>query len=205
MTSEKTLGCFYKPAGCHGDVIVEYLETRLMTEPAYYTGVGSRETPKEVRRLMKCIAITMALHGFTLRSGGAGGADTAFEEGADEGKGKKEIYLPTRRFKGHPSPLFHIMPEAFRIAERIHPAWHRCSPFARKLHARNCHQVMGQDLVTPSEITFCWTVGGQEVGGTRTAIIFSRENQIPVANLATEAGLNIAKNFLQKLGALTTI
>lgn len=64
-----------------------------------YAGVGSRETPHEILALMTDVAKILGQHGWTLRSGGARGADTAFEDGA---KGfKREIYLPWRGFNGH--------------------------------------------------------------------------------------------------------
>lgn len=46
-----------------------------------YTGIGSRETPYEIQDLMKRIAFKLAENGWLLRSGGAEGADTAFENG----------------------------------------------------------------------------------------------------------------------------
>jgi hypothetical protein len=55
------------------------------------TGVGSRETTDEALALMAKIARVFSEKGFTLRSGGAKGADSAFE---DNWAGKKEIFLP---------------------------------------------------------------------------------------------------------------
>jgi len=49
---------------------------------------------------MTKIAQRMSEKGFVLRSGGAKGADEAFENGA----GEKEIYLPWRGFRDNPSP-----------------------------------------------------------------------------------------------------
>lgn len=47
-----------------------------------YAGIGSRQTPDDILELMHRIGSTLAINGFTLRSGGAVGADTAFEQGA---------------------------------------------------------------------------------------------------------------------------
>lgn len=66
----------------------------------FYTGVGSRETPNDVMKVMYKFAQKMALHGAVLRSGGADGADTAFEWGCDKKQGMKEIYLPWNGFNG---------------------------------------------------------------------------------------------------------
>ena len=46
-----------------------------------YTGIGSRETPTAILDLMIAIGGVLAQRGFTLRSGGADGADDAFEQG----------------------------------------------------------------------------------------------------------------------------
>ena len=46
----------------------------------YYTGIGSRETPKDIMQLMSKLAYKLASEGYILRSGAAQGADTAFEE-----------------------------------------------------------------------------------------------------------------------------
>lgn len=55
-----------------------------------YAGVGSRATPEPVLDLMRRCATRLEVLGYTLRSGGANGADTAFEEGCC----RKELYLP---------------------------------------------------------------------------------------------------------------
>lgn len=148
----------------------------------YYTGVGSRETPAEVLFNMRYLAKELALMGYTLRSGGAKGSDSAFEEGCDAVSGSKEIYLPVPKFNGSDSKLLPSM-EAYRMAAQIHPAWSRCTSFARKAHARNIHQVLGEDLKTPSEFLICWTRGGVATGGTATAINLAVQNNIPVFNL----------------------
>ena len=40
-----------------------------------YAGIGSRETPDQVLQIMTDLAVALAKEKFTLRSGGAGGAD----------------------------------------------------------------------------------------------------------------------------------
>jgi predicted Rossmann fold nucleotide-binding protein DprA/Smf involved in DNA uptake len=47
----------------------------------YYAGIGSRETPKEICNKMTEIASLLEKQDFVLRSGGANGADSAFEKG----------------------------------------------------------------------------------------------------------------------------
>jgi len=139
----------------------------------YYTGVGSRSTPSEILDLMKNIAIKLSNENWILRSGGAIGADNAFEKGVDSVNGKKEIYFAK-----------HANQKAIDLAATIHPAWNKCTDYVKKLHARNCFQVLGYNLNIPSKILICWTKDGKDIGGTRTAIVLARKNKIRVLNLA---------------------
>lgn len=159
----------------------------------YYAGIGSRETPPGVRAYMRWLAVELAKDGMILRSGGADGADAAFEEGCDEAGGQKEIYVPWKGFNGRevkglknsvwlPSLL------ARDEAMKFHPAWHRLSDGSKKLHARNTHQVLGQYLDKYSRFVLCWTPNGKGGGGTGQAIRIAKYYAIPVfdfGNIAT--------------------
>ena len=79
----------------------------LSVDNQVYTGIGSRETPLEYIQLFIRIAEYLASVGYTLRSGGANGADLAFEIGCDNKQGKKEIYIPWYSFNNSDSMLFH--------------------------------------------------------------------------------------------------
>ena len=72
----------------------------------YYAGIGSRSTPDNVLGIMEKLGIVLAKKGFILRSGGADGADKAFEKGCDLASGQKEIYLPWKGFNGNNSSLY---------------------------------------------------------------------------------------------------
>jgi len=48
----------------------------------FYTGVGSRKTPLSILKVMRKLGYKLAIDGWMLRSGGADGADSAFEKGA---------------------------------------------------------------------------------------------------------------------------
>lgn len=145
----------------------------------YYTGIGSRETPDDILDLMESAARALRHRaGYTLRSGGADGADSAFERGAGS---QSEIYLPWKGFNGSNSPLYHISTEAMELAASLHPAWSRCSQGARKLHARNCYQVLGSDLNAPSRFVLCWHNGS---GGTLQACRLAEACGVPIRNLA---------------------
>ena len=145
-----------------------------------YTGIGSRDTPTDVLRMMTKIAQGLAkTDDAILRSGGAKGADSAFEDGAD----KKEIYLPWKGFNDNDSPLFDIPTAAYEMAKHYHPAWNRCSPAARKFHARNCYQILGKDLDLPTDLVICWTPGGKISGGTGQALRIALDYNININNL----------------------
>lgn len=148
----------------------------------YYAGIGSRETPQEVLDSFMRIARYLANEGYTLRSGGAEGADLAFEKGCDMSNGYKEIYLPWKGFNGSKSNIVVSEGKAFEIAAKYHPYWHNLKDGAKKLQARNSHQVLGKDLNTPSSFIICWTKGGKDVGGTAQAIRIARDNGIRVFN-----------------------
>ena len=148
-----------------------------MIKLPYYTGVGSRKTPKNILTFMTEIATHLNELGYILRSGGAKGADTAFERGSED----VEIYYASD-----------CTLEAEKIAERFHPAWNLCSPFVKKLHGRNAFQILGLDLNTPSRFLICWTPDACtchadrtiRTGGTGTAISIADSYNVKIFNLA---------------------
>lgn len=134
-----------------------------------YAGIGARKTPENILNQMNRIAVWLQVEGFTLRSGGAAGADTAFERGAGV---RKEIY------RAHDAT-----DAAMRLAEQYHPAWSRCGDYAKCLLARNGFQILGPDLKTPSDFVVCWTSDGKASGGTGQAIRVAEAHGVPVFNL----------------------
>lgn len=156
----------------------------------YYAGVGSRRTPADVRALMEAIGQRLGCMGVELRSGGAGGADTAFEIGAAQARASRSIFLPKDGFNGRRAdaaltfvPDEACFERALSMVKVIHPAWDRLSAFAQRLHARNACQVLGLSLASPVESVICWTEGGRLEGGTATAIRLAHKHQIRVFNL----------------------
>lgn len=153
-----------------------------------YAGIGSRQTPTELEPVIQRVAEICNERGYTLRSGAAEGADQMFEKWS----ARAEIFLPWKPFgKIHqisPGRTVHhgSSAEAFKIAENVHPTWHRLTDGGRKLHARNAHQILGVGLDNPVDFVVCWTPNGEEVGGTRTGIKIAQMHGIPVWNLANE-------------------
>lgn len=157
-----------------------------------FAGVGSRKTPAPILAQMTDIARALTQAGFTLRSGGAPGADSAFAQGA--APESRQIFLPkdghnaqhTARDPSLVVPGPDQLARMKRIAATVHPAWSRCSPYARALHARNVAILIGAEPSEPDPVraVVCWTPGAALVGGTAMAIRIAAAYQIPVYNLA---------------------
>jgi len=169
----------------------------------YYAGIGSRKTPQHILSIMHQIAETLGRQGWTLRSGGADGADKAFESGAQAVQAPCEIYRPE-----------HCTKESMEIACKFHPAWDRLSPYVKSLHGRNTMQIVGEingnvDLTKLSKFVICWTPDGVilhknrtiQTGGTGTAISIADSFGVPVYNLARTEHLDRLKNFITCCGA----
>lgn len=173
----------------------------------WYAGVGSRQAPKDVLALMQEFAYQAAQKGWGLRTGAAPGADSAFELGAVDAMGERQIFLPWKGFAGHDSLLYDTHPLAEKFAETVHPVWHSLSPAAKKLVSRNMHQILGPNLDDPVQFVICWTRDGCETkeeygprtGGTGTAIAFASSLDIPVFNIWSRKRLVEAQNFLESI------
>ncbi len=157
-----------------------------------YAGIGSRQTPATVLDTMARIGRAMARHGWTLRSGAADGADTAFEAGAEQERGARQIWLPWPRFNGRTADgaatRVGINNQANRdLARQSHPAWHVLRDAVQKLMVRTVHQVLGPEPGSspPSDVVICWTPDGAGEGGTGMAIRLAERHGIPVVDLGT--------------------
>ena len=137
-----------------------------------FAGIGSRRTPPEILELMSRLSRKLTGEGWTLRSGGARGADLAFERGAQN---RSEIFLAK-----HCRPEWQA--ESQTVMTPSH--WQNCSPYARQLHGRNSAIILGTDLKTPVKFVCCWTPDAREVGGTAVGIRVALKHGIEVRNLA---------------------
>ena len=164
----------------------------------FYTGVGSREVTKPVYDYIVKLSGRLADNGFILRTGDATGSDQAFRIGAGS-----VLFSPMEVYSTKDSE--HDL-EAIEMASKIHPAWHRCSPKAKLLHARNCYQVLGLDLKTPTAFVACWTPYGAETarelaqnrnGGTATAIGLAYKHDIPIFNFKKPDAVQRLYSFLR--------
>lgn len=161
----------------------------------YYTGVGARETPKDILGEMMDISEILSNSGYILRSGKAEGADAAFQLGVQKtsfinGQGKAEIYLPWEGFTGDDRlwgtwDIYPHLWQASVIAEQFHPRWHKLGYKGKQYMARNSHQVLGKDLNTPSDFVLYWAEEDEDgvKGGTGQAIRIARHYGIPDVNM----------------------
>jgi hypothetical protein len=137
----------------------------------FYAGIGSRETPPEVLAKMEAIAKALATKGYTLRSGGATGADKAFEKGAVS----KEILYANMATK-----------ESIDLALTYHPnptALKAKGDYVLGLMGRNMQIILGRNLDSPVDFVVCWTKDGGPTGGTGQALRYCMKNGFTVYNL----------------------
>jgi hypothetical protein len=101
-----------------------------------------------------------------------------------------ELYIPWPTFNGlrkDPSVVRHQpQREAYTIAEIFHPGWQYLSKGGRALHARNVHQILGDDVTAPDLVKFvvCWTPGGKRSGGTGQALRLAEHYGVEIIDLA---------------------
>jgi hypothetical protein len=148
-----------------------------------YAGIGSRKTPGNIITIMQLLGEKLSDDGWLLRSGHATGADQAFEGHARHA----EIFLPWGDYNIDApfmpkDPMNGPTAMAMEIAAEFHPAWDKCSPGAKLLHARNSHIVLGPECNDPVEMVVAW-FDPFKASGTQQAIRIAHAMQIPVKNL----------------------
>ena len=167
---------------------------------AAYAGIGARNTPSEILEIMKLSAKTLASK-YTCNTGAAKGADQAFAEGALQGGGQVQLFLPwpsyenTWRNSIHGRVDTHVLQyhdkEAFDSVYNFHPAAANLKQTVIKLHARNFCILRGTSFV------ICWTPNGNIVGGTGQALRIAQHLGIKIYNLGNPETLTA---FKQRLG-----
>ena len=184
--------------------------------------IGSRQLEQKQEyfediKLCYNVCMRLAQLGITFTSGlceiGMDGiAQKAYSKAVDLGLAKEsqfEVYVADQyNIRRSTLPRRHLATvrnkdliyETERIASEVHPAWDRCNEWARGMHSRNCHQILGYDLQSPVDAVICWTPNGKIQGGTATALKLSMKYNIPVFNLGVsdkKSVLNDIKNFLE--------
>ena len=160
---------------------------------SFYTGVGSRRTPGDILDIMESLAMVLGRQGRILRSGGAIGADQAFERGCIRAEGPRQVFFAKD-----------ATAQAMSIAAQFHPVWDKLPDYVKHLHGRNAFQVLGLYLQAPSTFLVCWTPDGAtthaersiSTGGTGTAISIADHYHIPIFNLKRQDHLDRISRFV---------
>lgn len=168
-----------------------------------YAGIGSRSTPAYILDLMSLLAYKLEQDDWILHSGGAAGADAAFESGVLDSK-NKQIFIPSQTFnqRSHnvngciDATTLLCWSQAIETVQEFHPAPQRLSKFALSLMARNAFQVLGKDLNTPVSMVVCWTPNAAIIGGTGQALRMAIKYGIPIKNLGDAQVLNRIHDYL---------
>ncbi len=171
-----------------------------------YAGIGARATPEAVLADMKVMAGWLARTGWSLSTGGAAGADSAFANGAPAGQ--RTIWLPWRGYNRLRGPDCRVLSQTamlacLEVAAGLHPAWDRCSPAVRKLHARNAAVVTGGNLDRPVDAVIAWSAEGRAEGGTGMAIRIAEARGIPVFNLGSMSPRAVCERLLEIRRSIT--
>lgn len=126
------------------------------------------------------IASRLSRSSYCLRSGGAEGADNAFEKGAVH----KQIFLPWDGFNGRKvnGSDYIVPPFNEHYVNKYHPKPSALSKKGLLLMSRNTYQVLGPNLDDPVDFVLCWTKDGKASGGTGQAIRIATDLNIPVFN-----------------------
>lgn len=169
-----------------------------------YTGIGSRNVPAIYKERIQIIASLLDQVGYTLRSGGADGSDSYFEEMST----KKEIYLPWKYFNKNTSQLYTTPTMAGQLASFHHVVYDKLQPSVKSLMNRNVLQVIGKTLDTPSDFVVCYTEDGCETaihrtsktGGTGLAISLADTIGVKVYNIKNDDSYNELITYIKSMG-----
>lgn len=179
----------------------------------YYTGIGSRDTPLDVRRLMTEIAMHMQGWGYTVRTGVASAADRAFETGAGS---MKEVYVPWDGWNEQRG-ISSVTPASLTLARQVwehrrktawdgliletaHVAekWEEIHPATQMLLAKTMCMILGRNLDRPSDTLICWSPSCRVIGISAHPIVLATISNIPVFNLADPETEDVIRAMLRE-------
>lgn len=164
----------------------------------YYAGVGSENVPSEYHELIKQFAIILSQNNYILRCGGEIGTSDLFEIGCDSVNGKKEVYLPWKKFNNKSSKRIVRMHEAFVIAKNNYPNWSSLTPGMKKQLARNVHKVLGGNLKFPSSFILCFHTTKEYDLNVSHVLNIANSYNIPIFNIGDYDNLNYCiDSFIQ--------
>ena len=167
--------------------------------------IGSRELDKKIENhkyINQCYRVAYRLAELNViftsglcKEGMDAYAQRAYSKALEEGKVTEkhfEVYVSNQaEIQKSPLPNAHLarvmnmarIDEITELAKSVVGHWHNCGPYARGMHQRNVHQILGYELNDPVDAVICWTPNGNVVGGTATALKLAMKAGIPIFNL----------------------
>ena len=175
--------------------------------PFAYAGIGSRGTPDAVLAAVADLAETLGQLGCVLSTGGAAGADRAFETGALRTDAPVTVHAPWPGYNGYepgrepesdidvrvPRATDAVRSEPYAdLARRHHPPWERCGRGTRALFVRNVAILAGalgdDGAALPVLAVVAYTPNGlptgRDAGGTGHGLRIAAELGIPAVNVS---------------------
>lgn len=184
-------------------------EYEYRVDKKIYTGVGARESPARILAMMSAVARKRS-RSHIVRSGGARGADTAFECAQ-----RKEIYLPFPNFnnkEGYHQYSKELTQFAIDVLNKVLPyEYNSLSPTTKAMFRRNVFQITGlprDGIITLTGSLLCWTPDGAEsaeeyvrgvTGGTGVAILIADHFDVPIYNLACMETYKQVLNYIKSV------
>lgn len=148
----------------------------------YYAGIGARATPLEFLDKMTHYAGILEDLGYILRSGGAQGADQAFEDGV-KNKENLEIFTPKMLENTQKYDNFYEIAAKYALCDdNIFKKW---KLYVQKLFARNMMIILGPGNNEKVDFVACWSPVDDYAdasGGTPHGIRCALDHEIPVFN-----------------------
>lgn len=147
----------------------------------YYTGIGSRKTPRAILAIMTKLATVLEHKGYTLRTGDAKGADAAFRAGCFN----KQVY--TIKSLSEISEEMHDI--CYNDLITLHPNVNAVmrKPWAKEYLMRDSLQVRGHSPDDAlSKFVVCWTKDAGLNGGTAQAMRVANKLGVEIYNLADD-------------------
>lgn len=171
-----------------------------------YAGIGSRDITVGEHITINKVASLLSDMGVILFSGNAPGADQAFQKGS---KGKNIVFIPWTGFEKdsfdyeRESLQYYVLgnsPEGLKSIQKFHPAPQSLSEGARKLMARNYHQICGAGECPQVSFVVCCVnkdSAGNYCGGTSQALRIAKSLNIPIYNIRENGWSQNLKEYLK--------
>jgi len=164
----------------------------------FYTGVGSRIVPLDVRLEMRRYAMQLRDMWFTVRTGDADGCDKVFRRSVRGSE--RKVYAPESILNDDRHWSYE---EVLKYIPKDRKNFYRWKPYVRALIARDMMQVLGDCGTQPSEFLLCYApsldYADSSSGGTGYAIRCALAHNVPVYNLFSEEDTTLFDQYINSL------